>query len=138
MTAPILLDTCALIWISQGDPIRPEARASLDRLWIDGGVPLVSPITAWEISLLVRRGRLALTMSPTRWWSTTLSRLGLELAPMSPSLLIASNELPGDPPNDPADRIIAATAREHGVRLMTRDRLLVAYGQAGHLDVQAC
>lgn len=138
MTTPILLDTCALIWISQDDAISPDARAGLDRLWAAGGAPLISPITAWEIGLLVSRGRLALTMSPQRWWGLALSRLGLDLAPMSPGLLIASSELPGRPPNDPADRIIAATAREQGVRLMTRDRKLLTYAEAGHLDVLAC
>lgn len=57
---------------------------------------------------------------------------------MPPSLLIASTQLPGLPPNDPADRIIAATAREAGLRVMTRDGKLLAYGEAGNLDTIVC
>lgn len=138
MTPPLLLDTCALIWISQAEPIDGAAKAALDELWRAGGVPRVSPISAWEIGLLVARGRLTLTMAPARWWEVSVERIGLEVAPMPPGLLIASTQLPGTPPSDPADRIIAATARENGLRVMTRDGKLLAYGEAGHLDTIVC
>jgi len=134
----LLLDTCALIWISQADPIDEAAKAKLDALWRAGAAPQVSPISAWEIGLLVARGRLSLTMPPLRWWELSVDRIGLEVAPMPPGLLIASTRLPGTPPNDPADRIIAATARESGLRVMTRDGKLLSYGQAGHLDTIVC
>lgn len=138
MTTPILLDTCALIWLAQGEALDDIARQSLDTAW-DAGLALsVSPISAWEVGLLVARGRLALTMSPERWWARAVDRMGLLLAPMSPALLIASTQLPGAPPSDPADRIIAATAREQGLWLMTRDGKLLAYAEAGHLNSIAC
>jgi PIN domain nuclease of toxin-antitoxin system len=133
-----LLDTSALIWISQAAPIDLAARTALDELWISGRSPWVSPISAWEVGTLVSKGRLTLTMSPEKWWSSTMERVGLELAPMPPPILIASTQLPGLPPNDPADRIIAATAREHGLRLMTRDNKLLAYADAGHLVALPC
>jgi PIN domain nuclease of toxin-antitoxin system len=57
---------------------------------------------------------------------------------MSPELLIAASFLPGKPPRDPADRIIAATARDLGATLITRDRVLLDYGAQGHLSVVAC
>jgi PIN domain nuclease of toxin-antitoxin system len=60
------------------------------------------------------------------------------LADMPPDVLIASSFLPGVPPRDPADRIIAATARDLGATLITRDRALLAYGGQGHLNVVAC
>jgi PIN domain nuclease of toxin-antitoxin system len=41
--------------------------------------------------------------------------------------------LPGAPLGDPADRIIAATARAYGYRLMTRDGPLLDFGVAGHV-----
>jgi PIN domain nuclease of toxin-antitoxin system len=62
----------------------------------------------------------------------------VRLADMSPDLLIASSFLPGRPPRDPADRIIAATARDYGCTLMTRDRALLDYGEQGHIRVLAC
>jgi len=57
---------------------------------------------------------------------------------MPPELLIASSFLPGKPPRDPFDRIIAATARDLGATLITRDRALLDYGKQGHLSVVAC
>jgi PIN domain nuclease of toxin-antitoxin system len=49
-----------------------------------------------------------------------------------------SSFLPGSIHNDPADRIIAATAREYGFTVMTRDRALLAYAAEGHLSALAC
>ena len=62
----------------------------------------------------------------------------MELAELSPQILIASSFLPGDPPGDPADRILAATAREYGYTLVTRDRPLLDYAKQGHLQALAC
>ena len=63
---------------------------------------------------------------------------GVRLADMSPDVLIASSYLPGKPPKDPIDRIIAATARELGATLMTRDRVLLEYGKQGHISILEC
>jgi PIN domain nuclease of toxin-antitoxin system len=60
------------------------------------------------------------------------------LADISVKILIASSFLPGTPPRDPADRIIAATAREHGYQLVTRDGLLLDYAAEGHIQALAC
>jgi PIN domain nuclease of toxin-antitoxin system len=103
----------------------------------DPGAILVSPITAWEIGLLASRGRIALSR-PAHIWFDDLIASGVELAAMPPRILIDSSFLPGAPLRDPADRIIAATARAFSFRLMTRDRALLDLGDAGHLDVIAC
>jgi hypothetical protein len=63
---------------------------------------------------------------------------GVRLADLSPDLLTASSFLPGTPPRDPADRILAATARDLGATLITRDRALLAYGADGYIGVVAC
>jgi PIN domain nuclease of toxin-antitoxin system len=46
--------------------------------------------------------------------------------------------LNGRAPKDPTDCIIAATARELGATLLTRDRALLAYGEQGHVAVLEC
>lgn len=134
----ILLDTCALLWIVGGDRIEAKAKAAIEDRWSEGHAPRVSPISAWEVGLLASRGRITLTMATDRWWDTMMLRSGFELAPMPPELLIASSQLPGPAPSDPADRIIATTAREQGLSLMTRDSKLLAYADAGHLNALAC
>ncbi|MDQ0393041.1 type II toxin-antitoxin system VapC family toxin [Labrys monachus] len=138
MASALLLDTCAVIWAAEGAPIDEAATRALNEAALRGDPVRVCPITAWEIGLLVSRGRLKMTMSPHAWFRGVLTGLDLHLTDMPPDLLIASSFLPGDPPRDPADRIIAATAREYGCTLVTRDRLLLAYAEQGHMQALAC
>ncbi len=138
MTArPILLDTCAVIWLQQGATFKPEAEAALQEAQTIGTQVLVSPITAWEIGLLVSRGRLALSLPPLKWFERVLD-LGVDLASLTPAILIASSTLPGPPLRDPADRIIATTARDGGYRLMTRDQPLLDFAADGQVAAIAC
>jgi len=39
--------------------------------------------------------------------------------------------------NDPADRMIIATARREGATLITRDEEILAWGHAGYVSVMA-
>jgi len=135
---PLLLDTCAVIWIAENETIAPQTIEALDNAHEAGAATYVSPITAWEIGLLTARERLKLLITPQRWFARLFETPGLRLADMSPDLLIASSFLPGKPPRDPADRIIAATARDHGCTLITRDRALLDYGEQGHVRVLEC
>jgi PIN domain nuclease of toxin-antitoxin system len=135
--APILLDTCALLWTSNNQPLTNEAEAELEQADREGIDLMVSPISAWEIGSLVARGRLVLGMEPRPWFQRVLDA-GVRLAQMPPDVLIASAFLPASDLRDPADRILAATAREFGFRLMTRDGPLLEYGLRGHLRVLRC
>jgi PIN domain nuclease of toxin-antitoxin system len=103
-----------------------------------GGTTYISPISAWEVGMLTAYGRLQLLIKPERWFGNLFEAPGVRLAEMSPDLLIASSYLPGKPPKDPMDRIIAATARDLGATLITRDRALLDYGKQGHIAVVAC
>ncbi|GAC1333379.1 MAG: type II toxin-antitoxin system VapC family toxin [Beijerinckiaceae bacterium] len=138
VSAPLLLDTCAVIWIANDEPIASEATLALRKAREAGETVYISPITAWELGLLVSRARLNLSMPPARWFNRLLQAPGIDLAEMSPDVLVSSSFLPGAPPNDPADRILAATARDRGYQLMTRDRLLLTYGEQGHIHVLPC
>lgn len=135
---PFLLDTCAAIWISTDQPIAPNAVDQIERGRNAGQAIYVSPITAWEVGLLVERRRMNLQMSPERWFVRLMDAPGVHLADMPPSVLIAASFLPGALHRDPADRILAATAREYGFRLITRDRPLLAYAEQGHIQALAC
>jgi PIN domain nuclease of toxin-antitoxin system len=134
---PLLLDTCALIWVANDEPISPQALQAIEAA-ADTDSIFVSPISAWEIGNLTRKGRLRLSMPPEAWFEAALALPGLRLAEMPPRTLVASAYLPGDPPTDPADRILAASARAENVQLVTRDRKLLSYGELGHLRVLAC
>lgn len=135
---PLLWDTCAAIWIYEKAKLSKVAIDLLAAAYREGVPSYVSPITAWEVGSLVSRGRLQLLIRPERWFANLFEAPGVKLADMPADLLIASSYLPGTPPKDPMDRIIAATARDLGATLITRDRALLAYGKQGHMSVVEC
>ena len=135
---PLLLDTHAAVWITEGLPIASGATEAIDAVYRAGGTIFVSAITAWEIGLLVARNRIGLSARPERWFQKVLAIPGVKLADLTPDILIASSFLPGEPPRDPADRIMLATARDIGATLVTRDGILLKYGQAGQVGVIEC
>lgn len=134
----LLLDTCATLWIAAGEPIAPAATQALKEAQTTGASLHVSAITAWEIGLLAARGRIALTMTPNAFFAAVLATPGVALAPLTPAILIDSSHLPGEAPRDPADRMVIATARAHGLAVVTRDRAIIGYAEAGHLQAVAC
>ena len=136
--ANYLLDTCAAIWIMNGDPLRDPAATELPQALERNGRLVISPITAWEIATLVAKKRILLTLRPEVWFSKLCELPGITLVDMPPSVLIASTSLPGKTPADPADRILIATAREFDYTLVTRDRLLLKYASSGYVRAMPC
>lgn len=129
----LLLDTCAVLWLAQGDKLAPEARTAIAKRSLH-----ISPITAWEIANLVRKHRIALTLPVMAWIRQAMRNMQAVMPQLSVELLVGSCELPGFPPNDPADRIIIATAREADLAIVTRDKQILAYSQAGHVRALVC
>ncbi|HET7848574.1 MAG TPA: type II toxin-antitoxin system VapC family toxin [Pseudolabrys sp.] len=134
----LLLDTCVLIFLNQEARMAAAAVEAMRAASEGGGTTYISPISAWEIGMLTSRNRLQLLIRPERWFANLFEVPGVQRAEMSPDLLIASSYLPGKPPTDPTDRIIAATARDLGATLITRDRALLDYGAQGHVAVVEC
>jgi PIN domain nuclease of toxin-antitoxin system len=135
---PLLLDTCVLIFLTEKTPLAQAAVDLLQAASESEGVTYISAVSAWEVGMLVSRGRLKLLIRPERWFANLFEAPGVKLAEMPADLLIASSYLPGTPPKDPMDRIIAATARDLGATLITRDRALLAYGKQGHVSMVEC
>jgi PIN domain nuclease of toxin-antitoxin system len=135
---PLLWDTCAAIWIYEKAKLTQSAIDAMAAAHRESAPSYISPITAWEIGMLTAHGRLQLLIQPERWFANLFEVPGVQLAELSPTILIASSYLPGKPPKDPTDRILAATARELGATLITRDRALLRYGEQGHIAVVEC
>lgn len=138
MSEGLLLDTHAALWLSAGTPIRDDAHDAVrGAVGSDAGVHL-SPISAWEAAQLLRKRRLTMAIPALTWFSRLLGLPGFHAVELSAAVLVAAVELPGDPPADPADRILIATAREHGLPLVTRDRQILRYGDEGHVRTIPC
>ncbi len=133
-----LLDTCAVLWTAHHAPLREPAASEMQDAYRRGARLVVSPITAWEIAMLVAKGKIALALDPEPWFQRFCELPPVALASMPTSVLVASTTLPGRPPRDPADRIIIATARAFGYVLATRDAEILEYGSQGHARVMEC
>ena len=133
----LLLDTHAILWLDNGDPLSASAHESIRRASSTGGV-LVSAVSAWEIGLLVSKNRLALDLEPVAWFRRFLRVAGIRLTPFTVEVAAGCCFLPEPFHGDPADRMLVATARECDVPLVTRDRRILDYGATGVLRTIAC
>jgi PIN domain nuclease of toxin-antitoxin system len=130
----ILLDTQVLVWFAEGDErLRAAAKKTIGREATEGGVAL-SPISFWEVVMLIEKERLSLGREVRAWTEAILTQAAIRLEPISPSIAIDAGRLPGGFHGDPADRIIVATARHLGCPLLTTDRKIIAYAEAGHVQ----
>jgi PIN domain nuclease of toxin-antitoxin system len=133
----ILLDTHALLWLDGGAPMTRERTAAIDDAAARGEV-LISPVSAWEIGLLVRKGRIRLDLEPLPWFERALGLPGARLTPLAVAAVISSSFLAEPFHGDPADRLLVATARTVPATLITRDTRILSYAAAGHLRALAC
>jgi PIN domain nuclease of toxin-antitoxin system len=133
----LLLDTHALLWLDSGEAMTRESIASIDDAAGRGEV-LVSPVSAWEIGLLVQKGRIHLDLEPLPWFERFLGLPGIRLMPLSVAAAVSSSFLPEAFHGDPADRLLVATARTLPATLITRDAKILSYADAGHLLALAC
>lgn len=120
----ILLDTCALLWLVL-QPQRLSARA-LKGIATSRGKLAVSAISAFEVALKMRKRKLTLPLPADEWWKAALAHHGIESIPVSAEIALASVAL-HDHHQDPADRIIIATALHHSAAIVTSDALFRNY-----------
>jgi PIN domain nuclease of toxin-antitoxin system len=125
-----LLDTHAIHWWSaEPDRLSRPARRALkaaDEL-------LVAAVSWYELAWLAERQRIVIDI-PTRSW---LERLGAQVRTVgvTPAIAASAAALPSSFPRDPTDRLIYATAIEHGVKLVTRDRAIAKHDKPHSLVV---
>jgi PIN domain nuclease of toxin-antitoxin system len=120
----VLLDTCALLWlVSDQTKLSEKARHTIvrnvDRLF-------VSAITAFELAVKQKHGKLKLPLPPQEWFAEALIFHGIRELPVSSGIAMQSVQLP-PLHNDPCDRIIIATAQMNDMGIITSDRLIRQY-----------
>jgi PIN domain nuclease of toxin-antitoxin system len=115
--AAVLLDTHVVHWWS-AEPKRVSVKA---RKTLESADELVVAAISWyELAWLARNGRIALNL-PVRNWLDGLAAQ-LRTIGVTPAIADAAVSLPPSFPGDPADRLIYATAIEHGLPLVSKDR----------------
>ena len=126
----VLLDTHILIWwrLDAGKLDSEQIRLLLD-LDSRGEPAGISAISLWEMALLAARGRIAVSRPLDLWLSEVENDPLLEVFPLTARIAAESVQLGEDFHCDPADRIIVATARCHGLRLVTADERIRRWGK---------
>ena len=122
----ILLDTPIWVWWFSGDTDLPRRAREVLAGEADERLG-VSVISCWELGMLVSKNRVQLSMPVDTWISESFCAPRVELLDLTPSIAIASSNLPGDFHGDPADRIIVATARLHDCLVLTADSKIQDY-----------
>ena len=118
----VLLDThAALWWAAVPEALSPAALAEIDA----ADELAISAISWWEIAWLARRGRITLG-TPLASWMLEVGR-SLRTVPLTTAIAAAAAMLGDAFPKDPGDRLIYATAVEHGWPLVSKDARLRAY-----------
>ena len=121
----VLLDSHVWIWWVTGQKnLAPAKRARLDELAEAGTPPFLSAISLWEAQMLYRKKRLTLAINFPVWLTEASDPVVVQVLPIDTSVVLALDELPDRFHGDPADRIIVATAKVHGMALMTDDKAI--------------
>lgn len=121
----IVLDTHAwLWWLAEPSRLSRAARQAIDEAETIG----VSAISAWELVMLARRGRISLDRDVGTWVRQALAPARVRQHPLTADVAVAAALLDGGRfPGDPADRFIYATAQAVRARLVTRDEAIRSF-----------
>jgi PIN domain nuclease of toxin-antitoxin system len=123
----IVLDTHVwVLFVSNPELLSKRAKRSLDAAMEEKGI-LISSISTWEVALLVVKKRLQLTLNVTDWIAKSEALPFITFISVDNSVAIKSVNLPQPLHNDPADRIIIATAISMGAPLVTKDEKILKY-----------
>jgi PIN domain nuclease of toxin-antitoxin system len=121
-----LLDTHVWLWLlDQPSNLSRKAARAINSPQAE--VLGVSDISSWEVARKESLGKLALTLSSRVWLKRAAATPGIEMIRVDPEIAWESCHLPGEFHRDPADQIIAATARILDLTLITRDDRLLQY-----------
>ena len=119
----IVLDTHALIF----DALAParlsvRARKAIDLAFADRELAC-SDISLWEIAMLIARRRLDPAMDARQFLEDVIAARHVRVLPITAEIAVLSQSDMFSH-GDPADRLIAATARLHRAPLVTSDATL--------------
>jgi PIN domain nuclease of toxin-antitoxin system len=117
----ILLDTHALVWWVTADRRLTTAAQRAIKAALRSGPLLASTISVMEIATAVRRGRLVLTVPFEHWLADVRALSEVQFEPVTAEIAALAGSFDGAMHGDPADRIIVATTRVHGARIVTAD-----------------
>jgi len=123
----IVLDTHVWVWwLSESHSLSPKVQKLIIEAKAKQAI-FISSISVWEVAQLTTRGRLILTMDYADWIAQTESLSFINFVPVDNRIALRSVQLPPTLHQDPADRVIMATALILGMPLITKDAKISRY-----------
>ncbi|MBC7944768.1 MAG: type II toxin-antitoxin system VapC family toxin [Burkholderiales bacterium] len=117
----VLLDTHIWVrWLLDAEPLSREEREAISGLTAFG-LASISAISLWEGEMLHAKGRLPLNRPFEAWIRQASDPDVVKVLPLDIEVIVQLHRLPARFHGDPADRLIVATARAHGLPLATHD-----------------
>jgi PIN domain nuclease of toxin-antitoxin system len=120
----LLLDTCVLLWLA-ADQSKLSSNA-VKAIRENAEWLFVSPVSAFEIAIKARKGKLDLPLEPRIWFEKVIRHHGIQEAPLNSAVAFRAVLLPLLH-NDPCDRFIIATALKNSMTIITGDSLIAQY-----------
>jgi len=123
----IVLDTHVWVWfVSNPELLSKAAKRGINAAMEQKAI-FISSISAWEVALLAAKKRLKLTLDVTDWIAKSETLPFFQFIPVDNSVAVKSVNLPQPLHDDPADRIIIATAITIAAPVVTKDKKLLDY-----------
>lgn len=120
----LLLDTCTFLWLAADDPQLSTTARNACR--DPNNAVYLSALSAWEIAIQHRLGRLPLPETPPQYVSSRRSWLGLEPLDFDDAAATHDVLLP-DHHRDPFDRGLVSQAILLGMQIVTPDPMIARY-----------
>ncbi|HKZ00284.1 MAG TPA: type II toxin-antitoxin system VapC family toxin [Rhabdochlamydiaceae bacterium] len=131
----LLLDTHVWLWVMLGSSfLKKEFVLVVEKKLKTQGV-FISPMSIWEIGMLVEKKRIEIEMDVLDWVNQALEVPGINLCPLTPRIAVQSTRLPGNVHGDPVDRLLIATAYEESAILVTCDKKIIEFGAGRWIGV---
>lgn len=124
----VLLDTHILVyWCADPDSLSKAQTHALAQISANNPA-VVADITLWEIAMLVQLRRLHLDFPIRDWLNRAVAPPLVRVASITPAIAGQVSSLSNWENQDPADRLIVATAQIYGAHIVTNDQLIISSG----------
>ena len=130
MPPTLLLDTCA--WLdafAAPELLRPSVR----KLLTGERQIHISAISLLEVARKEAKGELIFEMPLAKWFQLALPANWVRVLEITPEIAIDATRLPAWHHKDPGDQIVVATARLHGLKVLTSDSKILKYQHVGSI-----
>lgn len=122
----IVMDTCVIIWDAlEPSKLTPTVLDAINQA-DQKNTLMIADISIWEIAMLIKKGRIKIEAKQSHFLNLYLQSRNITVIPITPQIAEQSVNFDARMNNDPADRIIAATAKIHNASLVTADNNLLS------------